>query len=374
MSRVLVFTLRVAAGVLMASLLAGCSAVGYYAQAVHGHFDLMGRREPIDVLVDSPPGDVDAELQATLQRVLEIRDFASAELALPDNDSYRSYADLERPYVVWNVVAAPTFSLAPKRWCFLFVGCLSYKGFFAEERARREAQRLRERGYDVVVGGVAAYSTLGRFADPFLNTMVGYSEAQTAALIFHELAHQQLYVKGETAFNEAFASFVAEEGVKRWLARDGDAGAEQFAAWQRGQQRRLQFTSLVLDAREELLLLYARDDLDEAARQAAKQAAFDRLRERYERLRDQAWGGYEGYDAWFDTLNNAKLVSVATYRRLIPAFRALFVEAERDFASFFAQAQTLARAPSATREQRLQALLGVSSTARRGDQAPRSLR
>jgi predicted aminopeptidase len=338
-------------------LQAGCSTVGYYSQAVRGHLDVMGRRQDIEAVIEDP--QTDAALRARLAQVLAIRDFASTALGLPENDRYRTFADLERPYVVWNVVATPEFSLAPKRWCFLFVGCLAYKGWFSEEKARREAQRLRARGYDVAVGGVAAYSTLGRFADPFLNTMAGYSEPRVASLVFHELAHQQLYLRGETAFNEAFASFVAEEGVRRWLARR-DAAALRLE-WETQERRQARFTQLVLGTRAELMTLYARTDLTEAERRAAKAAAFDAMRAAYEGLKSRAWDGYDGYDGWFERVNNAHLASIATYRRLMPAFGALLAQADGDFERFLALAEELAALPGERREARLRALLAVSS-------------
>jgi predicted aminopeptidase len=344
---------------LVLGLVTGCSSVGYYGQAVRGHLEVMGKRERIAVLLEDPA--TDAALAASLAGVLAIRDFASAELGLPDNDSYRTYTDLGRPYVVWNVVAAPQFSLSPEQWCFPFVGCLTYKGYFAEARAEREAQDLRERGYDVVVGGVAAYSTLGRFDDPFLNTMIGYTPARTASLIFHELAHQFLYVKGDTAFNEAFASFVAEEGVRRWLAQRGDA--QEAAAWRARERRRQQFTALVLDGRSRLQALYAREDLDDAARLEAKRAELSALQQRYATLRDTAWEGYDGYDRWFAEVNNARLASVATYRRLVPAFAALLAQQDGDFAAFLAASEALAALPAPERTQRLEALLAVSAQA-----------
>lgn len=359
----------VAGAAVLAALLGGCVNLPYYAQAVRGHLDLMSRRVQIEQVLARD--DLDPDLRETLTLVLEVRDFASESLGLPDNDSYRSYAELDRPYVVWNVVAAPSDSLQPRRWCFLFVGCLSYKGYFDESRARRQADRLAGKGWEVAVGGVAAYSTLGRFADPFLDTMVGYSDARTASVIFHELAHQALYVKGDTAFNEGFASFVAEEGVRRWFSRrDGaDADREAFARWQAREARRRAFTRLVLDARQRLATLYADETLTDAAREAAKAAAYARLRADYRRLRDTRWDGYAGYDRWIENVNNARLASVATYRQHLPAFRALLAQEQGDFAAFLRRAEALAALPAEARRERLAALAAVSA-ARVGGLAP----
>ena len=345
--------------IVLGGSLGGC-AVGYYGQAINGHLEVMGKRQDIAELLGED-AQTSPELRRTLTNVLEIRDFASRELGLPDNDSYRTYADLGRPYVVWNVVAAPAYSLSPKQWCFLFVGCVPYKGYFAEAKARRQAETLVRKGYDTVVGGVAAYSTLGRFDDPFLNTMVGYTEARTAGLIFHELAHQQLYVRGEGDFNEAFASFVEAEGVRRWLAARGDTQA--FERWREREARQAQFTALVLGTRKRLISVYARTYPTDEALEAAKQAEFTRLRERYAVLKRESWAGYGGYDAWFEDLNNARLVSVATYRRLLPAFGAILAQEDGDLGRFLARAEELSELSAEERARRLDALLAVAAEA-----------
>lgn len=345
---------------LMALGSGGCTNLGYYAQAVRGHMELMGRRQPIEALLEDP--GIDAALRDDLALVLDVRDFATEELGLPDNGSYRTFAALDRPYVVWNVVATPELSLQPRRWCFLFVGCLSYKGYFDEERARRLAEDLRAQGNDVAVGGVAAYSTLGRFPDPFLDTMLGYSDARTAGVIIHELAHQELYIKGDSTFNESFATFVEEEGVRRWFARrPGNAeDARAWADWQAQQQRSRQFTQLVLAARRDLQGVFADPSLGPEAKRSAKEAAYARLREAHARLRDGAWDGYAGYDHWFETVNNARLASIATYRRLLPAFRVMLAQQDGDFPAFLAQVHDLAEQPAQAREERLTQLLAVS--------------
>ena len=179
----------------------------------------LSKREPIGRVIDDP--STPPALRAKLQEVTEIRDFASRDLSLPDNGSYRSYADVGRPYVVWNVVAAPEFSLNPRRWCYPIVGCVAYRGYFHETKARSYAAKLRGEGLDVSVGGVAAYSTLGHFSDPILNTMMGWDDVELASIVFHELTHQLLYARNDSSFNEALATTVEEEGVRRWLLHQG---------------------------------------------------------------------------------------------------------------------------------------------------------
>ena len=203
--------------------LSGC----YLLQAAGGQMEISAKREPIaEVIADAatPP-----QLRARLEYVANARDFASRELGLPDNESYRSYADLDRPYVVWNVFAAPEFSVEPRRWCFPIAGCVVYRGYFSEEAAQHYASRLRRRGDDAAVGGVAAYSTLGHFKDPVLSTMLGWSDAQLAATLFHELAHQVVYVPGDSEFNESFATVVEEAGLERWLTER--RRSQELVAW-----------------------------------------------------------------------------------------------------------------------------------------------
>lgn len=328
-------------------LLGGCGTLQYYSQSVRGHLDLMNRRDAIDVLLADPA--TPTELQQRLQTVLDIRDFATGSLALPDNDSYRDYADLERDFVVWNVFATPALSLEPVEWCFLFVGCLQYRGYYAESAARDYADRLRHEGYDVFVGGAIAYSTLGWFDDPVLNTMLRLDDAQLARVVFHELAHQQLFIPGDTGFNEAFAETVALAGVERWLRA---AGREQaLAEFRQAQTYEDQFIELVLDYRGRLQTLYAGDRPD-ADKAAGKQAILTELEQSYQELRDTHWGGYAGYDRWFEQeVNNARLAAVAAYRELMPGFMALLDELEGDLPRFYQQVETLAACSPAERRE-----------------------
>lgn len=324
--------------------LSGC----YLLQAAQGQVSVLARREPIAAVIADP--DTTADLRSRLAYVVRARDFASEHLGLPDNGSYRTYADLERRFVVWNVFATAPFSVEPRRWCFPIAGCVVYRGYFAERSAQRYAMRLRARGDDVAVGGVAAYSTLGHFNDPILNTMMGWNDVQLAATLFHELAHQLVYLKDDSAFNEAFASTVEEEGVLRWLAASGRAG--ELEAWQRQRQRAAGFSELLLGAREQLRTLYA-SGLPATSMAHEKQQVFGRLKVDYEGLR-ASWQGYSGYDAWFArTLTNADLVSIATYRRCLPGFRRMLDAVNGDLERFYADVRQLGTKPAAERRQRL---------------------
>ena len=338
--------------------IAGCSSLGYYAQAARGQFQLLSHREPIEEVIEKP--DTSEALKKTLGLVLEIREYASSQLALPDNASYRSYVDIKRPYVVWNLFAAPEFSIEPKRWCFPFVGCLSYKGYFDEAKARAAGSRLAADGYDVYVGGIAAYSTLGHFDDPFLSSMLRLDEAVTAGIVFHELAHQRVYIRDDTELNEAFASLVEEEGVQRWLGER--RGPEALAAWRVRREREQAFATIVDESRTRLGALYA-SALPEEEMRSRKATELDALRARYAELK-ASWGGYAGYDAWFDSgLNNARIASVATYQRLVPALRVMLADAGDDLPRFYADVEALGKLSAEERGQRLEALLVRAASA-----------
>jgi predicted aminopeptidase len=306
---------------------------------------ISSKREPIaEVLADSatPP-----PLRARLEYVAAARDFASRELGLPDNESYRSYADLGRPYVVWNVFAAPEFSVEPRRWCFPIAGCVVYRGYFNEESARRYARKLRRRGDDVAVGGVAAYSTLGHFNDPVLSTMLGWSDAQLAGTLFHELAHQVVYVPGDSEFNESFATVVEEAGLERWLA--ARQRAQDLVAWREQRERQSEFIALLLKTRNKLRELYESALADDEKR-SRKQYEFGELKLDYAQLRQQ-WNGYSGYDRWFDrTLSNAHLVSAATYYGCVPGLQRVLSEVGGDLPRFYEEAKRLARMDKDARE------------------------
>ncbi|MGH8661622.1 MAG: aminopeptidase, partial [Burkholderiales bacterium] len=293
-------------------------------------------------------------LKDRLARVNEIRAFASGELGLPDNASYRRYADLERPYVVWNVFAAPEFSVQPFPSCFPFAGCVSYRGFFARKDAERHAAALAAEGHDVYIAGVPAYSTLGWFADPVLNTFIHYPEAEIARLIFHELAHQVAYVRDDTEFNESLAVAVEQEGVRRWLARGGDAGERE--RFERGRRIRAQFSGLIEKHRGRLDALY-RTRLAPGAMRERKRGILAELESEYRSLKAE-WGGYAGYDSWFArTPNNAQLASVVVYSRRVAAFETLLARENGNLPRFYAAVRALAALPKAERDVQLGALV-----------------
>ena len=345
-------------------LLGGCGAMeaaDYYFQGASGQLDIVARSRPIDdVIGDS----ADPNLSRRLQRVQQIRIYASAALALPDNRSYTSYADLGRPFVVWNVFAAPGLSLEPRQWCFPVAGCVSYRGYFKEADARAEAARLAASGEDVIVSGVPAYSTLGYFNDPVLSTFVQWPEVEVARMLFHELAHQVVYVKDDTQFNESFAAAVEEVGVERWLRTQGDAQlAAQFA---RSQRLRAVFRVLVRDARAQLAVVYAADVPDEDKRRK-KAAIFAAMRAGYEQAK-AGEPGLAGYERWFNGYadggpNNASLVSVALYSGQVPAFRALLATQGGDLPRFYERVKELAVLPKAARDSALAALAGAPGIA-----------
>lgn len=337
--------------------LAGCSAVGYYGQAVGGHLALMRARVPIDEVIAAP--DTPEAVRERLRVAQAARAFAVTELGLPDNGSYTRFVQLDRSAVVYNVFAAPEFSLQPETWCFPVAGCVVYRGYFSEERALRTASRYAARGLDTWVGGAAAYSTLGRFEDPLLSTMLYADDARLAGLLFHELAHQRVYARDDSAFNEAYATAVEEEGVRRWL---GAAGRdEELASWRRLGERAQAFELLLARTRGRLVEAYA-SGLPEGEMRAAKAEAFAQLEREYQALR-ASWDGWPGYDRWFEQpLNNARLIPSATYRALVPAFRMLLAESGGDLEAFHAASERLAALPRAEREIELRRLMALAES------------
>ncbi len=300
--------------------LSGCSTVSYYGQLASGQFALLRAREPAAAVIADPQRD--ARLRERLAKAEKARQFASERLGLPDNRSYRLYADIGRPYVVWNVFATPELSLQPVTHCFPIAGCVAYRGYYSEAAARAEAARQRALGDDVYVGGVQAYSTLGWFDDPILSSMLRWDDERLATLIFHELAHQKFYLRDDTAFNESFATFVEQEGTRQWREYRGLPPADG-----REEKRREQFTALVLASRARLEALYA-GPLDDAAKRAGKAAEFQRLRREYAALSQREWGGESPFKAWIDApFNNAKLLPSASttmgggVRRAVPPGR-----------------------------------------------------
>ncbi len=338
-----------AALIFLTFLLGGCSTVSYYSQAVSGHLKLMSAREPIDELLSSDK--TDPELRKKLQTLVDARQYAVDSLGLPENDSYNTYAATGRRFVTWNVVAAEEFSLSAKTWCFPVAGCVSYKGYFAEEDARAYAQELLDENLDVNVGGATAYSTLGWFDDPVLDTMLNGGDIRYVGTLFHELAHQVLYIKDDSNFNEAFASFVEQEGLRIWLGDRNES--DRIALYNDVLARSNDFSELLKKGRNQLLAVYKKDISDEEKR-AGKLAVFAQMQADYQALKENKWGGYAGYDGWFARdLNNARLVSVATYRRWVPAFEAMYIEVGRSLPAFYELAKELADLPSKERQARM---------------------
>jgi len=327
------------AGVCLSS---GCSTVGYYARSVTGHLELLQAARPVPQWLDDPA--TSAKLKERLELSQRIRDFAVSALAEPDNASYRRYADLHRPAAVWNVVAAPELSLAPKTWCFWIVGCVGYRGYYDPAQAEALAADLRSEGLDVAVYPVPAYSTLGRLpaggwlADPLLNTFIGYPEG--------ELAHQVAFSPGDTLFNESFASTVEKIGAERWLAERAAPGAR--AEYERAEARRADFRALTSRYRDELSRLYAGTAADDAKR-VEKAAILARLRADYAAMKATRWDGYAGYDAWFAQANNAAFGVLASYTALVPAFENLFDREGHDFSRFYAEVRRIAALPAGER-------------------------
>jgi predicted aminopeptidase len=334
--------------------LSGC----YLLQAAGGQMDVARRSRPIDVVLAEP--QTTPALRARLEVVRDAREFAVHYLGLPDGRSYRQYADLERPYALWNVVAAPEFSLQAKQWCFPIAGCVSYRGYFRERDAVDAGRRLRQHGYDVSVGGVATYSTLGHLRDPVFSTMLAWRNSRLVATIFHEMAHEELYVPDDSAFNEAYASVVAEAGLRDWLrARDDEAELERVAA---ETARAAEFSALLRDARERLTTLY-RSGRPKPELRMEKQRELGRLKYRYSELR-RRWQDYGGYDAWFARpLSNADLVAVATYEDCVPGLRRELAAAG-SLREFHRRAAALGELPRAQRHAAVCEAEGLSAVGR----------
>ncbi|MES2626393.1 MAG: aminopeptidase [Pseudomonadota bacterium] len=349
--------IKIAFAVVFCILLAACESLQYYGQAVNGQFYIFSHRKPIaDLLQDSATSPA---LKARLESINRIRAFAANRLHLPLGNQYSTYVDLERPYVVWNVFAAPEFSMQPLSWCYPVAGCASYRGYFNEGKANEFAASLEQEGYEIFVGGVAAYSTLGWFSDSVLNTIVNRAEYELAGLIFHELAHQVVYIPGETEFNESFATTVQLEGLQRWLEANDAAPEvrEEIAAEiTLDLMRQKQFTALVQAAVSDLKILYA-GPLAEVEKRLEKNQRITRLRDDYALLKNE-WHGYGGYDAWFARdLNNAQLATVATYNSLVPAFNAMLSQANGDLDLFYQNVMQLKRLTPEERQQKLQMLM-----------------
>jgi len=340
---------RLLAAALGALALAGCGA-DYYYQGASGQLDLIARAKPLNEVIGTT---TDARLKERLERARAIRTFASRELGLPENGSFTRYTDLGRPFVLWNVFAAPELSLKAREWCFPVAGCVNYRGYFNEAEARAEADGLRAQGYDVHVGGVPAYSTLGWFDDPILSSFIRYPDLELARLVFHELAHQVAYAKDDSTFNESFAVAVEEAGLARWIAsRPPEEAARLVADRERGERLRVEFRRIVRNGKAALAAAYA-TDTDVEAKRRAKRDAFEAMRVAYVEAKG-AEPGMAAFDRWFAGdggagPNNASLVSMGLYSDNVPAFRALLAQEDGDLPRFYARVRDLATLPKAER-------------------------
>lgn len=337
--------------------LSGCSTLSFYWQAINGQMDMLNKARTIEAVIQDR--DTTPDLKRRLTALLAIREYASRELKLPDNKSYRSYADLKRPFVIWNVFATTEFSTELTHWCFPIAGCVNYRGYFSKDHAEAFAKNLPPRMSDAFVSGVPAYSTLGYFNDPILNTFIHYPEVELARLLFHELAHQVVYVQDDSMFNESFATAVEEAGIERWLQsqwpKATPSGRGLSSDWQTAQRRRADFQQLVLKYQQRLKSLYA-TDLSDTAKRLAKQQTFEDLRAEYQALKT-SWGGFAGYDRWFgQELNNAHLASIAIYTELVPAFQKLLQQQQGDFVHFYDAAKRAAKMSKDARTDYLKSL------------------
>ena len=349
----------------------GCTAIPYYTQAVTGEISLLAAARPVsDWLADpnTPP-----ELRERLELSVRIRAFASHELSLPQNRSYTRYADVHRSSAVWNVFATPPLSLTLKTWCYPVFGCAAYRGYFAQDGAQKLADALAAQGMDATVAPVPAFSTLGWFPDPLLSTFVRWPEPELARLIFHELAHQVVYVRDDTRFNESFATAVERAGLARWVAQRNDPALRE--QYERYQLHHAGLLALVAQARRELQDTYDAP-LPEAERLARKQAILAQLPEHYRRMRDEQWKGFRGYDEFFlAPWNNARIAALAAYQDDVPAFDALLASVGGDLPRFFERVRQLAAMAPAVRDAALRSLVAPAKDHRSagGDAAPARL-
>ena len=338
--------------VLLSIALVSCETVGYYSQAARGQLTIVFGRDDIQQLLKARQ-DLPDELVEKFAKVMAIREFAEIELGLPVGGNYSSYVDIEREHVVWNVFAAPEFSVDPVNWCHPIAGCVAYRGYFSEQSALSYAAKLEEDGFDVYTGGVDAYSTLGWFEDSLLSTVLNRADYQLAGLIFHELAHQLVYLPSDTTFNESFATAVEREGVRRWLTKSNEVSNIDAALL--GYDRQQQFVDLVADYRDRFESLY-KQETNEPSMRSQKLELQQALREEYAALKLQ-WQGYEGYDGWFsESLNNAQLSTVASYNDLLPFFAAVFEKSNQDFSAFYAEVSRLADLPEQERDELVAAI------------------
>lgn len=343
----------------------GCQTIGYYAQAAKGQYEILAHQKPIDKLIAAP--QTPEALRKKLELVEQLRAFAKDQLKLPVDNDYRKYVDVHRPYVVWNVQATPQFSLQPRTWWYPLVGSLEYRGYFSEDGAHHYANSIAKDGEDVYVDGVEAYSTLGWFKDPVLSTFINRSEPELAEVLFHELGHRRVFARGDTDFNEAYATTVGQEGARRWLRATGKTNL--LEKYETALDRNDQFVHLIMKTREQLEKVYG-DKLDKYGKvtaakkpplppdqmKAEKERVFAELRKNYAELKNR-WGGYSGYDEWFDTqLNNAQLNTIANYYDFLPAFQRLLELNGGNMEKFYSQVERLSKMDKDQRHQWLRDL------------------
>lgn len=314
---------------LFTALISGCSTVNYYAQSIQGQFEIIQKRQNINLILND--SNLSNSHRNRLETVLELRDFSINQLGLPDNNSYLSYADLERDYVIWNIFATEEFSLSPIKWCYLIVGCLDYRGYFSETEAEQHAMNLKAQGYDIYLGGVSAYSTLGWFDDPVLNTMLRWSDIQLATVMFHELAHQQLYIKNDTEFNESYAEAVATIGVIKWLEQSPDKTL--LTAYLQSRSQEKEFISLIMKYKTVLTEIY-RSETNKKQMLIQKESAFKQMKDEYRNI-SHHWEK-DRYAYWFSTdLNNAKLAAIVTYQQYASSFMNIYNKLDRNLERFY---------------------------------------
>jgi predicted aminopeptidase len=343
----------------------GCREIGFYSQAIRGQYQIFAHQQAIDKLIADP--QTPPKLREHLQLVEQLRAFAKDQLKLPVDGHYRKYVDLHREYVVWNVQAAPQFSLQPRTWWYPMVGSLEYRGYFSEKGAKNYAAHIAKKGDDIYVDGVEAYSTLGWFKDPLLNTFITRREPELAEVIFHELGHQRVFARGDTDFNEAYATTVGQEGARRWLRASGKTN--QLEKYEIALRRNDQFVHLIMSTREQLEKTYG-DTLDKDGKvraaktpplppvqlKEAKDRVFANLRAQYQKLKE-SWGGYSGYDEWFSReLNNAQLNTIANYYDFLPAFERVLEMNGNDMEKFYAEVERLSKIDKDQRHQWLRNL------------------
>lgn len=345
--------MRTLALLLLISLTTGCSSLSYLHHSWQGQRDLLARAQPLEQVLQDPT--TNPQLAKRLQQAQRIRAYASEQLQLPDNTTYTRYADLQRPYALWNLFVAAPLSMDAIAHCYPFFGCIAYKGYFDQASAEAAAEQWRAKGMEVYVAGIPAYSTLGWYDDPLLNSMLHWDDDYLAELLFHELAHQQYYVKDDTAFNESFASFVGKQGLREWRAAQGLDALQDDP---REQER--EFVQLLLNAREQLVALYA-SEVSDSAKLAGKAKVFSQLRGDYQQWRDANWQGVGPYDHWFaGELNNARLLPFGLYDQWIPALAQVYAQSS-DWPDFYQRVEALGELPDEQRNEALQNLLKAAA-------------